>query len=66
MLIAQLEFALDDAILTQRTLHLRIGKEDVSIFCDQAAARLNPQPPSPASVKDMPRSNASWFICGKQ
>ncbi len=40
MLICHLEYALDDSILTQRTLRLRIGAEDVSIFCNQAAARL--------------------------
>jgi hypothetical protein len=34
MFIAQLEYAFDDSILTQRTLRLRIGAEDVRLFCD--------------------------------
>lgn len=41
MFIAQLEYALDDSILTQRTLRLRIGAEDVMLFCNQAAAKLH-------------------------
>lgn len=40
MFIAQLEYALDDSILTQRILRLRIGAEDVALFCNQAAAKL--------------------------
>jgi FKBP-type peptidyl-prolyl cis-trans isomerase (trigger factor) len=40
MFISQLEYALDDSILTQRTLRLRIGAEDVALFCNQAAAKL--------------------------
>lgn len=40
MFIAQLEYTLDDSILTQRILRLRIGAEDVALFCDQAVAKL--------------------------
>jgi len=41
MPIAQLEYQLDDSILTQRTLRLRIGETDVQSFCDQEAFRLS-------------------------
>lgn len=40
MQIAQLEFQLDDSILTQRTLRLRIGTHDVKLAVDRAAGKL--------------------------
>jgi Bacterial trigger factor protein (TF) len=40
MQIAQLEYQLDNSILTQRTLRLRIGETDVRVFCDQEAGKL--------------------------
>jgi len=40
MQIAHLEFKLDNSILTQRTLHLRIGAHDVSMAIDNAARKL--------------------------
>jgi hypothetical protein len=43
MLIAQLEYALDDSILSQRTLRLRIGAEDVALACRREASELKPK-----------------------
>jgi len=40
MLIAQLEYQLDDHIMTQRILRIRIGPEDVNSFLDFEASRL--------------------------
>lgn len=40
MLIAQLQYQLDNSILTQRTLHLRIGEGDVRVYCDIEADKL--------------------------
>lgn len=40
MQIAQLEFQLDDSILTQRTLKLRIGTQDVKLAVDRAAEKI--------------------------
>lgn len=40
MQIAELEYALDDSILTQRTLRLRIGAGDVGLYCDRVARKL--------------------------
>jgi hypothetical protein len=40
MLIAQLEFALDDSIMTQRTLKLRLGGTDVALCLDRVAGKL--------------------------
>ena len=54
MPIAQLEYKLDSSILTQRTLHLRVGEADVRIFCDQEAFRLRRK----VSVPGFRRGNA--------
>lgn len=40
MQITQLEYALDDSILTQRVLHLRIGETDMRLAADAVARRL--------------------------
>ena len=40
MQIAHLEYSLDDSILTQRTLHLRIGLADVRLAMDRVSAKL--------------------------
>ena len=42
MQIAQLEYQLDNAILTKRKLRLRIGAMDVVMAMDQVAGRLKP------------------------
>lgn len=43
--IAELEFALDDSILTQRVLWLRIGARDVCDFADRASMKLRAKVP---------------------
>lgn len=43
MIIAHLEYALDDSILTQRILRLRIGVEDVELACRREASELHPK-----------------------
>jgi hypothetical protein len=40
VLIAQLEYSLDNSIMTQRTLRLRIGAADVALALDRVAGRL--------------------------
>ncbi|MBN2081234.1 trigger factor family protein, partial [bacterium] len=40
MQIAHLEYKLDNTILTQRTLHLRVGAQDVRLAIDQAARKI--------------------------
>ena len=40
MQIAHLEFKLDNSILTQRRLYMRIGAQDVSLAMDQAARKI--------------------------
>ena len=51
MQIAQLEFQLDNSILTQRKLRLRIGAQDVSIAINQAATKLKPDVAAPGYRK---------------
>jgi FKBP-type peptidyl-prolyl cis-trans isomerase (trigger factor) len=43
MQIAELEYLLEDAIPTQRTLHLRIGEPDVRLACEREAQLLQPK-----------------------
>ena len=40
MLIAHLEYALDNSIMTQRTLRLRVGRDDVAQCMDRVATKL--------------------------
>lgn len=51
MQIAQLEFQLDNSILTQRKLRLRIGAQDVIIAINQAATKLKPDVSAPGYRK---------------
>jgi FKBP-type peptidyl-prolyl cis-trans isomerase (trigger factor) len=41
--IAHLEFQLDDSVLTQRILRLRVGAEDVSRAMDRVAKKIQPE-----------------------
>jgi hypothetical protein len=43
MLLAHLEYQLDNSILTQRTLRLRVGADDVAQACDRATRKLAPK-----------------------
>ncbi len=45
MLLAHLEYTLDNSIMTQRTLRLRIGSSDVELACDRIAAKLRKSQP---------------------
>jgi hypothetical protein len=41
--LAQLQYKLDDSILTQRALHIRIGEVDTRVAIDRAAQQLKPR-----------------------
>jgi hypothetical protein len=51
MQLAELEYALEDSIPTQRVLHLRIGLSDVRLAIDRAAAKLQRKTRRQVSVK---------------
>lgn len=51
MQIGHLEYNLDDAILTQRTLRLRIGAADVRLAIDRAAANIRDEVSAPGFRK---------------
>jgi hypothetical protein len=38
--IVQLQYKLDDSVMTQRTLHIRVGESDVKMFMDRVTQRL--------------------------
>jgi len=51
MQIAELEYALDDNIPTQRVLRLRVGASDVSLAIDRVAVKLQHELPAPGFRK---------------
>lgn len=51
MQIAHLEFQIDESILTQRTLRLRIGVGDVRVVMDRIARKLREDQPVPGFRK---------------